>query len=234
MIRTDNLARVYPAPKGELRAVDGVSLQVAEGESLAIVGRSGSGKSTLLHLLGGLDHPTSGSIRVADSDVGSLGEQELARYRGEVVGTVFQFFHLVPTLSALQNVELPLMFQGVASSKRRQVATEAIAAVGLTNRSGHRPTQLSGGEQQRVAIARAIVAQPKLLLADEPTGNLDTETATTVVALLQSIVRERSLTLVIVTHDLVLAETIGDRVARMQDGRLVDESDWLASPPTPS
>ncbi|MCA9052316.1 MAG: ABC transporter ATP-binding protein [Planctomycetaceae bacterium] len=224
MIETDNLTRVYPAPEGELRAVDGVSLSVADGEIVTIIGRSGSGKSTLLHLLGGLDHPTGGTVRVAGRDLAELNERELARYRGDVVGTIFQAFHLMPTLTAVRNVELPLMFLGFPPRERRERATAALTAVGLADRAGHRPSQLSGGEQQRVAIARAIVAEPKVLLADEPTGNLDSETAATVVDLLRSIVRERGLTLILVTHDAGLAHSLGDRVVQMQDGRLVDDA----------
>jgi predicted ABC-type transport system involved in lysophospholipase L1 biosynthesis ATPase subunit len=228
VIETQGLTRTYPLADGELRAVDAVSLRVAAGETLAVVGRSGSGKSTLLHLLGGLDHPTGGTVEVAGQEIHRLRGAEIARYRATVVGTIFQAFHLAPSLSASQNVELPLMFLGVPRSERRRRAADALDAVGLKQRAGHRPSQLSGGEQQRVAIARAIISRPQVLLADEPTGNLDTETAATVVDLLRNIVRDQGLTLVLVTHDLQLAAAIGDRVVRMQDGRLIDNPDEIS------
>jgi putative ABC transport system ATP-binding protein len=216
------LSRWHRVGAAEVRAVDGVDLTIARGEFLAVVGVSGSGKSTLLHLLGGLDTPTAGSIRVADRTLGALSAYERALYRRRTVGFVFQAFHLVPSMTAAGNVALALTFQGTYGADRRQRSAAALQRVGLANRAGHRPGQLSGGEQQRVALARAIVHQPQLLLADEPTGNLDRHNAAEVLALMRSINREQGTTVVLVTHDEESAARIADRVVRLRDGRLVD------------
>jgi ABC-type lipoprotein export system ATPase subunit len=199
-----------------------VDLTIARGELLAVVGVSGSGKSTLLHLLGGLDTPTSGTIRVAGRALGALTGFERALYRRRTVGFVFQAFHLVPSMTAAGNVALALTLQGTYGADRRRRAAEALQRVGLASRADHRPGQLSGGEQQRVALARAIVHQPPLLLADEPTGNLDRHNAAQVLALIRSINREQGTTVVLVTHDEESATRIADRVVRLRDGRLVN------------
>ncbi|MEM0050625.1 MAG: ABC transporter ATP-binding protein [Candidatus Bathyarchaeia archaeon] len=198
----------------------GVNLEVDRGEFLAVVGPSGSGKSTLLHLIGGLDRPTRGLVRVGGIEVSSLkSDRELSRYRNEYVGFVFQFFHLIPRLTALENVELPLVARGVDPKERRRRALEALKLVGLEHRARHRPTELSGGEQQRVAIARAIVTQPKLLLADEPTGNLDSSNARIVINLFRKLIEELNLTVVMATHNLELLDYC-DNAVRLVDGSI--------------
>ena len=193
------------------------------GEFLAVLGVSGSGKSTLLHLLGGLDTPSSGGVVVDGRDLSTFTSYERTVYRRTVVGFVFQSYYLVPSLTAEENIALALTFQGTFGDERRSRAAEAIRRVGLEHRAGHRPSQLSGGEQQRVALARAIVHSPPLLLADEPTGNLDLATAEEVVALLGEIHRELRTTVVLVTHDQEMASHVADRIVRLRDGRLADE-----------
>lgn len=195
----------------------GISLDIRRGEIVSLVGPSGSGKSTLLMTLAGLERPDSGRVVVAGQDLTRHGEDELARFRGRNVGIVFQSFHLVPTMTALENVALPLELAGAADAFARAAAE--LAAVGLADRAGHYPAQLSGGEQQRVAVARAIVANPPLLVADEPTGNLDEATGASIIELLFSLRRERGSTLVIVTHDNNLAARC-DRVIRIRSGRI--------------
>ena len=204
-------------------ALRGVSLEVCRGEKVALLGKSGSGKSTLLHLLGGLDRPTSGHIEVEEYDLARLSSKRLAGYRLRTVGMIFQSFHLVPSRSARGNVELPLVFGGVRARERRRVAEQALEAVGLAQRLDHLPSELSGGEQQRVAIARALVNSPRLLLADEPTGNLDSDNAAAIMEILEAHVRDRGATLVLVTHDEDLARRHADRVVRMKDGQIQDE-----------
>lgn len=224
LIRTSALSRIYRMGGSEVHAVDDVNLSVDAGEFVAIVGVSGSGKSTLMHLLGGLDTPSAGEIMVGARSLDDMSARERVRYRREAVGFVFQSFHLVPHLSAQGNIEIALTFQGVYGKQRRQLAEEALAAVGLSERCGHRPNQLSGGEQQRVAVARAIVHRPALLLADEPTANLDSRTSTELMELLRSINRETGMTVLIVTHNEHLAQEHCDRLERMQDGRLLASS----------
>lgn len=218
LIETHDLARHYRVGPATVRALDGVSLQVARGELLAILGVSGSGKSTLLHLLGGLDTPTSGSVTVDGRHLGQLNAKGRAIYRRSSVGFVFQSFYLVPGLTAQQNVAIALTFQGVFGHRRRELAREAICRVGLENRAHHRPSQLSGGEQQRVALARAIVHRPPLLLADEPTGNLDRQGAQHVMDLVREIHQETSTTVIIVTHNEDMARQAADRIIRLTDG----------------
>jgi ABC-type lipoprotein export system ATPase subunit len=220
-VRLKDVVKEWTAGPTPVRAVRGVSLEVRRGEKLVLLGKSGSGKSTLLHLLGGLDRPTSGRIEVEGRELTALSGAELAGYRLQTVGMVFQSFHLVPWRTALDNVALPLVFAGVDSQLRTTMAERALDAVGLGHRRQHRPGELSGGEQQRVAIARALINRPKLLLADEPTGNLDSENAQAVVALLEAHVREQRATLVLVTHDDDLAHRFADRVLRMRDGEIV-------------
>jgi putative ABC transport system ATP-binding protein len=197
-----------------------VSLDVAAGEVVAITGPSGSGKSTLLGLLAGLDAPTAGSITVAGTEITALGEAALARFRRDTIGYVFQSFHLIPTLTAAENVAVPLELAGAVTPLAR--ATALLAAVGLEERGHHYPAQLSGGEQQRVAIARAIALRPPLILADEPTGNLDSATGSAIIDLLLALQREHAATLVLVTHDPALADR-ADRVIGLRDGRVTGE-----------
>jgi putative ABC transport system ATP-binding protein len=202
-------------------ALRGVSLTVYGGDYLAIVGPSGSGKSTLMHLLGGLDRPTSGQLLLGGRDVTALTSAELARLRNEVIGFVFQSFHLLPRTSALENVELPLIYRGVRRRERTRRAAQMLDRVGLAHRRSHRPNQLSGGEQQRVAIARALVTQPSVLLADEPTGNLDSASGELILSLLEQLNAERGVALAVVTHDASIAARAHRRIV-MRDGRIVD------------
>jgi lipoprotein releasing system ATP-binding protein len=204
-----------------VEVLKGVSLRIAAGELVAIVGPSGVGKSTLLHLLGGLERPSGGEIRHGATSLAGLNDQELARFRNRQVGFVFQFHHLLPEFSALENVMLPLRIRRLPTPEARDRAQLLLTRVGLAHRMRHRPGELSGGEQQRVAIARALVGEPAVLLADEPTGNLDSRTGEEVFDLLRELNRERRLTCVLVTHNAALAERT-DRTLRMLDGRMVD------------
>jgi putative ABC transport system ATP-binding protein len=206
-----------------IRAVDGVTLDIAEGEFVALLGASGSGKSSLLNLIAGLDTPTSGTVIAAGKDLGRLTRAELAQYRRYVVGMVFQSFNLVPRMNVIENVELPLRFAEVERGKRLEQALRALNQVGLGPRVRHRPVELSGGEQQRVAIARALVNQPKILLADEPTGNLDSRTGTEVMDLVQGLNRRLRMTVVLVTHEQGLAEKYAHRLVSLADGKVVSD-----------
>jgi putative ABC transport system ATP-binding protein len=205
MVEVRNLHHRYRSPAGVLTVLDNVDLWVPAGGHLAVTGPSGSGKSTLLAVLGGLEAPQEGSVRVGGTDLHTLHGRDLAAYRQATVGFVFQHFGLLDTLNALENVELAASLGGRRARQRRQRARELLAAVGLHHRAGHRPSQLSGGERQRVALARAMVGEPRLLLADEPTGNLDEDSAAGVVELLESLHRDAGCTLVVVTHDRRLA-----------------------------
>jgi putative ABC transport system ATP-binding protein len=216
IIAADDVTKEYRLGGGSVRALEDVHLRIFRGDFAAIVGRSGSGKSTLMHLLGLLDRPTAGRVLVAGADASALGERELSRLRGERIGFVFQKFHLIPSLSALQNVLLPTLFRPSPGAAAR--AKELLAEVGLAGRIHHRPNQLSGGEQQRVAIARALVNDPDIILADEPTGNLDSKTGKEILSLLVGLWR-RGKTLIVVTHDLFIAEQAA-RSFTMQDGRI--------------
>jgi len=218
LVRTDRLTRRYVMGDNVLSALDGVSLSFEPGEVAAIIGRSGSGKSTLLQLLGGLDRPTSWEIFVRGKRLAESSEDELALYRRQDVGFIFQFFNLVPTLTALQNVELPLVLAGLPKPERRRRAAELLERVGLGGRREHRPSQLSGGEQQRVAIARALIHDPPLLLADEPTGNLDSKTASEILDLLKTL---EGRTILVVTHDRALADSFTRRTVELRDGKVV-------------
>jgi predicted ABC-type transport system involved in lysophospholipase L1 biosynthesis ATPase subunit len=220
-IRTLDLSRSYGKTSAVIHALRGVSLEVGCGERVALLGKSGSGKSTLLNLLGGLDRPTSGQVLAAGLDLARLSSRQLARYRLATVGMIFQSFNLVPSRTALQNVELPLVLAGVSPARRRAAGVAALEAVGLGARLHHRPAELSGGECQRAAIARALVNSPQILLADEPTGNLDSATAAEVVAVLTAHLDRLGATLVLVTHDEELARRCAARILRLQDGRLV-------------
>jgi len=224
-LQTHDLVREYRMGDSTVRALDGVSLSIDRGELVAILGVSGSGKSTLLHLLGALDTPTSGQVLVDGRDLASFRSGERTMYRRTTIGLIFQAYYLVPSMTAAENVEVALTFQGTFGRERRRRAIDAIERLGLASRAKHRPGQLSGGEQQRVAIARAIVHQPPLLLADEPTGNLDHATAADVVARLNDIRRELGTTVVMVTHDHEIPGHVADRVLHLRDGRLIAGKD---------
>jgi predicted ABC-type transport system involved in lysophospholipase L1 biosynthesis ATPase subunit len=219
-VRVLDLTKTYGTPAAPVHALRGVSMEVRRGERVALLGRSGSGKSTLLNILGGLDRPTSGSVLAAGQDLARLTTKQLADYRMTHVGIVFQSFHLVGSQDAAQNVELPMVFAGRPPRQRRAAARRALEAVSLGHRLNHYPAELSGGERQRVAIARALVNEPALLLADEPTGNLDTATAAEVIDLLIAHLDRHCTTLILVTHDEELARRHTSRVLRMTDGRL--------------
>jgi putative ABC transport system ATP-binding protein len=216
IIRLVDVTKVYGDGDAEVRAVDGVSLSVQEGDFLAVMGPSGSGKSTLMHILGCLDVPTSGEYRFAGEDVSRMNERELASIRNRRIGFVFQQFHLLSSMSAWRNVELPLLYR--TARDRKQTALNALAAVGLSSRVQHRPNQLSGGQQQRVAIARALVTDPTMILADEPTGNLDSKASREVLEILTGL-NESGHTIVLITHDPNVAG-VAKRVVEMADGRL--------------
>jgi putative ABC transport system ATP-binding protein len=217
-----DLTRTYKLEGLSVDALRGVSLDIAPGDHVALVGPSGSGKSTLMHLLGGLDRPTSGSLVIGGRDIARLSAGDLARLRNETIGFVFQAFHLLPRTSAVDNVALPLVYRGLRAGERRRRAAAMLDRVGLAHRMGHRPSQLSGGEQQRVAIARALVTEPVVLLADEPTGNLDTVTGQSVLGLLEELNSERGVALVIVTHDRDVAGRARRQVV-MRDGVVVTQ-----------
>ena len=219
MISAVNLSKTYGTGTSAVPALVGVTLSITAGERVAILGKSGSGKSTLMNLIGGLDVPSEGTLTVAGQDIGSLSRTQLADYRLECVGFVFQSFHLIASQTVEENVGLPLLLAKVNAAERRERVREVLSAVGLDHRRGHNPTQLSGGERQRTAVARAIINRPRVLLADEPTGNLDSSTAGGVMELLFDQVRERGMTLLLVTHDEELAKRYTERTVRMQDGR---------------
>jgi len=220
-IRLEHISRHYTMGDAVIRAVDDVSFEVPSGEFLALLGSSGSGKSTLLNLIAGLDLPTSGSVVVHGQDLSKVSSLELAQYRRQTVGMVFQSFNLLPRMTLEENVELPLRLAEVDRSDRAARVREALERVGLDKRVGHRPSELSGGEQQRAAIARALVNRPKLLLADEPTGNLDSATGESILTLLREIQKNPGMTIVMVTHERPLAERFADRLAVMGDGKLL-------------
>ncbi len=222
-IRSDNLCRHYRMGETLIRAVDGVSLEVQGGEFVALLGTSGSGKSSVLNLIAGLDRPTSGSVIVQDRDLAKLSREELAKYRLHVVGMVFQSFNLIANMTLVENVELPLRFAEVDRGKRDDMAREALKRVGLQARMDHRPSELSGGEQQRAALARALINRPQVLLADEPTGNLDSHTGTEIMDMLRDFNRQLGMTVVMVTHERALAEKYVQRMIFLADGKLVDD-----------
>jgi lipoprotein-releasing system ATP-binding protein len=217
----ENIVKEYPTPAEPLRVLDGISFTLTRGQNLAILGPSGSGKSTLLSILGTLEPPTSGSIRLHGEDPFALEEADLARFRSQRVGFVFQEHHLLPQCTVLENVLVPFLADGAATSNDRDVAVELLRRVGLAERLGHRPAELSGGERQRVAIARALVRGPVLLLADEPTGDLDRKTAQSIADLLLELQTERNTILVVVTHSAALAAAMQQR-KEIDAGRLVD------------
>lgn len=223
MIEAREISKIYQIGNTEIRAVDGLSLRIEAGEFLSIVGPSGSGKTTLLHILGLLDTPDSGSVSLDGLQVTGLSPKELTRLRREKIGFVFQEFNLLPVLNALENVELPLRYLGLSAGERRRRALQALEMVGLSNRAYNRPRQLSGGEQQRVAIARALVTDPVLVLADEPTGELDSYNTCRVIELMRDLNRETGQTFAIVTHDPMVADYTR-RIVSLRDGRIAGDS----------
>jgi len=223
LIETHEVSRVYQMGANQVMALDRVSVGAEEGEFVAIQGTSGSGKSTLLNLLGGLDRPTSGEVLFNSKPLGPLTKKQMARYRRFSVGMIFQNFNLIPTMTAVENVRLALAFGGMRGAERRKRAADLLERVGLSDRMEHRPAELSGGEQQRVAIARALANRPQVLLADEPTGNLDSTRAHELLALLREMVDKDELTVLLVTHDRELAGSFADRIIVMKDGRVEGE-----------
>jgi putative ABC transport system ATP-binding protein len=221
VIQLRGVTRTFEVGDRPVHALRAVDLDIATGEHVAVMGPSGSGKSTLLNLLGCLDRPTTGSYVLDGEEIGSLSERELSSVRQRRIGFIFQSFHLVPRMSALANVELPMIFASIPAHERRERAMQALEAVGMTPRADHRPNQLSGGERQRTAIARAVVMKPSILLADEPTGNLDSASGREVVELLEGM-NAGGLTLIVVTHDIVLGQR-AQRLIRLADGAIVED-----------
>jgi putative ABC transport system ATP-binding protein len=229
-IHAEALCRHYRMGETLIRAVDGVSLEVRAGKFVALLGTSGSGKSSVLNLIAGLDRPTSGSVVVQGRDLAKLSREELAQYRLHTVGMVFQSFNLIASMTLAENVELPMRFAEVDRAKRDALAREALTRVGLQARMNHRPSELSGGEQQRAALARALINRPQLLLADEPTGNLDSRTGTEIMNMIRDFNQQMGMTIVMVTHERALAERYAQRMIFLADGKVVgDESAVIAT-----
>ena len=222
VVETVNLCKVYRMGLTEIHALRNVNLKVYRGEMIAVVGPSGSGKTTLLNLIGTLDKPTSGKIYIDGDDITTKSEKELTLLRRKKIGFVFQFYNLIPVLTAYENVELPLLVSGVPKKEREERVKRLLEMVGLGDRMNHRPDELSGGEQQRVAIARALVNNPSIILADEPTGDLDTETGLMVVQLMKKLAKEENSTVIMVTHDPQISE-IADRIIYLRDGKIIGE-----------
>lgn len=220
IIKLDNVWKIYEMGDVEVKALQGMSLEVREGEFVAIMGPSGSGKSTAVNMIGCLDVPTRGKILLDGHDISKLSESDLAQIRGKKIGFIFQQFNLIPTLTALENVALPIVFQSIDREKRTKKATELLQIVELGDRMEHNPTELSGGQQQRVAIARALANDPEVILADEPTGNLDSSTGETVMSFLQKLNRKDGKTIIMVTHDSNVAKH-ADRIEFLKDGKIV-------------
>ena len=227
LIECKKLSRIYKRGTEEIRPLDELDITIEAGGFVALMGPSGSGKTTLLNLLAGIDRPTSGELHVGGLSLGELSRNRLAGWRSEHVGYVFQLYNLVPVLTAYENVELPLLLQPISSSERHRRVSAALDVVGIADRHAHYPRQLSGGQEQRVAIARAIVTEPTLLLADEPTGDLDRESATTVMELLSKLNREQGRTIVMVTHDAKTAE-YADVLLHLEKGRLIEQAEVIA------
>jgi putative ABC transport system ATP-binding protein len=222
-VHADSLSRHYRMGESLIRAVDGVSLEIRQGEFVALLGSSGSGKSSVLNLIAGLDRPTSGSVMVFGRNLAALSSEELAQYRLRTVGMVFQSFNLIVSMTIAENVELPMRFAEVDRGKRNNLAHEALTRVGLESRMNHRPSELSGGEQQRAALARALINRPQLLLADEPTGNLDSHTGTEIMNMVRDFNQQLKMTVVMVTHEHALAERYAQRLIFLADGKVVGE-----------
>jgi len=222
-IRLEQLCRHYRMGETLIRAVDGVTLDIVAGEFVALLGSSGSGKSSVLNLIAGLDRPTSGSVIVQQRNLAETSREQLAKYRLHTVGMVFQSFNLIASMTLAENVELPMRFAEIDRGERDNLAREALARVGLQGRMNHRPSELSGGEQQRAALARALINRPKLLLADEPTGNLDSRTGTEIMNMVRGFNRQLGMTIVMVTHERALAERYAQRLIFLADGKLVSD-----------
>lgn len=238
LVELRNVSKIYRLGDEEIRALDDISLDIEEGEFISIIGPSGSGKSTLMHILGCLDSPTHGSIQLDGVMIQNASSRELASIRNRKIGFVFQFFNLLPKLSVLRNVELPMIYSGIPGKERRERAMAALESVGMANRAKHRPSQLSGGQQQRAAIARALVNNPRIVFADEPTGNLDSHTGEAILQLFRSL-SQKGRTIVLVTHDPEIAAVTPRRI-EIRDGKIaikVDTTlaglDRLNRPPTP-
>lgn len=223
LIKVENLHKIYNPGENEVRALDGIDLEIGKGEFVAIIGHSGSGKSTLMNMLGCLDVPSSGNYFLNGHDVSKLTDNQLSDIRNKEIGFIFQGFNLIANLDAVENVELPLIYRGLGKQKRRRIAVEALRKVGLGTRMKHKPSELSGGQQQRVAVARAIAAQPPIVLADEPTGNLDTKSTKEIMEILKGL-HKGGRTVIIITHDDEIAQQV-NRVVRIIDGRI--ENDYL-------
>jgi putative ABC transport system ATP-binding protein len=223
LLETQDLKKHYRMGETVVRALDGVSITVSEGEFLALLGTSGSGKSTLLNLIAGLDRPTSGTLRIDGTDLATMSSEELTCHRRQNVGIIFQSFNLVSTMTAVENVTLSLMFAGVPKTEREARASALLESMGLAGRQRHRPKELSGGEQQRVAVSRALANKPRLLLADEPTGNLDSRTSREIMKLLKSLNEQERRTIVLVTHDANLATQYAHRTITLMDGMVQAE-----------
>ena len=226
VVKVDGVTKVYGQGETAVHALRGVSLEIAQGEFVAIMGASGSGKTTLMNILGCLDIPTAGDYWIRNLNVAELDEEQLSVVRSQLIGFVFQSFNLIPRTSAAQNVELPLAYQGVSLSERRKRAIKALESVGLGDRSRHEPQELSGGQQQRVAIARALVTNPALVLADEPTGALDTQSTKEILELLHKI-NETGSTVIVITHEEEVARA-ARRMIRLRDGQVVEDTTWVA------
>ena len=222
LIQFKDVHKTYDMGQAQVKALDGISIEIRRGDYVAVMGPSGSGKSTLMNLIGCLDSPTSGSYRLKGLEIGTLGDDELARIRNREIGFIFQTFNLLPRTDALQNVELPLIYSGITRRERHERARHALEAVGLADRMHHRPNEMSGGQRQRVAIARALVNNPSILLADEPTGNLDSRTGEEIMALVDKLHAEGN-TLILVTHEDELARRAA-RVIRLRDGQIVSDT----------
>lgn len=223
LMSMQGITKDYKLGKTLVRALRGLDMEIAKGEVVAIMGPSGSGKSTLMHILGALDIPTTGTAMIDGSDLREMKEQQLVTFRGQKVGFVFQTFNLIQTLSAQQNVELPMIFQGIGRSERARKSKELLTRVGLAERIRHKPNELSGGERQRVAVARSLANDPEIILADEPTGNLDTESGQSILDLLKGLSTKDGKTVILVTHDPEAA-VIADRIVRLRDGCVASET----------
>lgn len=226
MITCKSISKSYTKGTSVVTPLENLDLEVGRGEFLALMGPSGSGKTTLLNLISGIDSPTSGSLVIDGENIASFSRKQLTAWRARKVGYIFQLYHLIPVLSAFENVELPLLITSLSKAERKQKAEEALEIVGLKDRSHHTPSELSGGQEQRVAIARALVADPALLVADEPTGDLDRESATMILELLQKLSRERGKTIVMVTHD-ARAAAAADRTLHLEKGKLLENEPHL-------
>jgi putative ABC transport system ATP-binding protein len=222
VVRLEDVYKIYITGSEEVHALDGVNMVVGKGEFISIMGPSGSGKSTLLNMIGCLDKPTSGKVYIKEVDTSTLSDDELTKLRRETIGFVFQHYNLIPTLSALENVELPMIFKRVDGDERRRKAIELLKIVGLEKEMNRKPNELSGGQQQRVGIARALANDPEILLCDEPTGNLDTKSGEAILRILKRLNKERGVTIIIVTHDPSVSE-FAQRTVRIRDGKIIEE-----------